>query len=263
MLPVIEKFYSIQGEGVFAGIPSVFVRVSGCNLRCVFKGSICDTSYTSFHPTKSQYTSNDDIVNDIVDIMKENNAEHLVITGGEPLLYQDDLIHVLQWVMNYLPDITVTIETNGSIVPEIKLTNMVDLFSVSPKLSTSVDNDGKVLKPEQVDRHNRTRINLDALATFTTSSYFYFKYVYSGPECIQEINDLHQQIIDKIINEQNRNPEVYNMDLMNARTILMPEGSNQEQLNNSRLGCVEAALKQGWRFTDRLHITIWNDKKEV
>ena len=43
----------------------------------------------------------------------------------------------------------------------------------------------------------------------------------------------------------------------------MPEGSNQEQLNNSRLNCVEAALKQGWRFTDRLHITIWNDKKEV
>ena len=263
MLPVIEIFYSIQGEGVFVGTPSVFVRVSGCNLRCVFKGSICDTSYTSFQPTKSQYTSNDDIVNDIVNMMKENKVEHLVITGGEPLLYQDDLTHVLKWVMNYLPDITVTIETNGSIVPMIKLTNMVELFSISPKLSTSVDNDGKVLKPEQADRHNRTRINLDALAAFTTLSHFYFKYVYSGPECIQEINDLHQQIIDKIVNEQNKNSKVYNMDLMNARTILMPEGSNQEQLNNSRLNCVEAALKQGWRFTDRLHITIWNDKKEV
>ena len=110
-----------------------------------------------------------------------------------------------------------TIETNGSIVPMIKLTNMVELFSISPKLSTSVDNDGKVLKPEQADRHNRTRINLDALAAFTTLSHFYFKYVYSGPECIQEINDLHQQIIDKIVNEQNKNSKVYNMDLMNAR----------------------------------------------
>ena len=139
MLPVVEMFSSIQGEGKYTGVPSFFIRVSGCNLRCVFKDSRCDTPYTSFEPEKTPYKE----MQELVEAFKEmrNNSprtKHLVITGGEPLLYKKDLEEFLSYV--YEDEMVITIETNGTmpILNPLAKNFKVDLYSVSPKLSTSV-----------------------------------------------------------------------------------------------------------------------------
>ena len=88
-LPVVELFHSVQGEGIYTGVPSIFLRVTGCNLRCVFKDSICDTSYTSFNPEKPIFADMDQLEFAIGTLKAQYpNTKHLVITGGEPMLYK-------------------------------------------------------------------------------------------------------------------------------------------------------------------------------
>lgn len=262
MLPVIELFYSIQGEGRYVGTPSIFMRVSGCNLRCVFKGSMCDTPYSSFNPEKSKYENNQQILDDILKLLEKNPQADLVVTGGEPLLYQDELTWLFGQLMDIYPELCITVETNGTIMPKNNFSDYVDLFSVSPKLSTSVDTNLKVLTKEQVERHNNTRINIEALARFYYLQSV-FKFVYSGPECVDEITNLHESIVDY----WNKKPIFSDSNMIRSNlkdsTYLMPEGITQEQLNNSREECVNVCLEQGWKFTDRLHITIWGDKRGV
>ena len=145
MLPVIELFTSIQGEGKYSGVPSHFLRVSGCNLRCVFKDTVCDTPYSSFKPEKSLYKTMDDLVKAFKDLQTQYpNVKHLVVTGGEPLLYKKDLEEFLSLV--YEDDMVITIETNGTLPILNPLGNKyrIALYSVSPKLSTSVGKPGVV-----------------------------------------------------------------------------------------------------------------------
>lgn len=261
MLPVIELFYSIQGEGRYVGTPSIFMRVSGCNLRCVFKGSICDTPYSSFKPEKSKYENNQQILDDILKLLEKHPQADLVVTGGEPLLYQDELTWLFDQLTDSYPELSITVETNGTIIPKNNFADFVDLFSVSPKLSTSVDTNLKVLTKDQMERHNNTRINVEALARFYYLQSV-FKFVYSGPECVDEITNLHKAIVYYFNKSAGSGPDWILSNLKDS-TYLMPEGITQEQLNNSREECVNVCLEQGWKFTDRLHITIWGDKRGV
>ena len=115
MLKVNEMFCSIQGEGMYTGVPSIFVRTVGCNLRCVFKDSICDTAYTSFNPEKPLYDNWDDLMNAFRKLVEDNpRVEHLVITGGESLLSRKDLEEFLTNVYK-IKDFKTTIETNRSL----------------------------------------------------------------------------------------------------------------------------------------------------
>lgn len=262
MLPVIELFYSIQGEGRYVGAPSIFMRVSGCNLRCVFKGSMCDTPYSSFKPEKSKYENNQQILDDILKYLDKNPHADLVVTGGEPLLYQDELVWLFDQLTDVYPELNITVETNGTIMPKNNLVDCVDLFSVSPKLSTSVDTNLNVLTKDQMERHNNTRINIEALARFYYLQSV-FKFVYSGPECVDEIKVLHKSIVEYYQNEGAYCEVDTILNNLKESTYLMPEGITQEQLNNSREECVNICLEQGWKFTDRLHITIWGDKRGV
>lgn len=256
-LPVVELFHSIQGEGIHTGVPSIFLRVTGCNLRCVFKGSICDTSYTSFEPASPIFTTLDEIEYAIGQIkLQHPNTKHLVITGGEPLLYKEGIKELLSRISNM--GFYVTVETNGTkgVIKEL-LGDFpyVDLYSVSPKLSTSVDYECKYLTPTQRDRHAEMRINYNALAEYFTSVYraeVQLKFVYSGEASICEI----ENIIEKL----NRD---YKCDITPDQILLMPEGATQDQLEANSLSCAEECIKRGWRFCDRLHIRIWNDKKCV
>ena len=258
-LPVVELFHSIQGEGEFTGVPSIFLRVTGCNLRCVFKDSICDTSYTSFNPEKPIFADLDELADAIHELyIKYPNTKHLVITGGEPMLYKEGIIELLDGIsyMNF----HVTVETNGTMgiieEPDGEY-NYIDLYSVSPKLSTSVDKECKFLDKIRVEQHNKTRIQYDKLSQFFIHPYrsrVQLKFVYSGEKSIQEI----KEIINVLNNEQDFNCDIKPDDIM-----LMPEGTTTEQLKKNQTECAEVCIREGWRFCDRLHIRIWEDKKCV
>ncbi len=119
VLNVAEIFLSVQGEGIFSGVPSIFVRVAGCNLDCSF----CDT------PFAKKFSEAEEIpVKNILEEVKKFNVEHVVITGGEPTLYPEQLAFLCKELA--ILNKKVTIETNS--------TTNVDcnphLLSLSPKL---------------------------------------------------------------------------------------------------------------------------------
>ena len=250
---VNEIFYSIQGEGQFTGCPSVFVRLNGCNLRCAFAGgSICDTPYTSHHPESSIPMSPQLVGDQIIEYIKGKGCPdmiHVVFTGGEPMLQQKEILETIDYLVekDYYP--AVTIETNGTIAPDDKLLNRV-YWSLSPKLSTSACFEGTDVPKKLQDLHNKNRINIKVLAKYLESPDVQLKFVYSGPESVREI----KSIIDKLEPIAAMEPEWI---------MLMPEGTTTEQINKSSKEAIEYCLKEGWRFCDRLHIRIWEDKRAV
>ena len=279
-LPIIELFTSIQGEGLYAGVPSVFVRVTGCNLRCIFKNSICDTPYSSFNPEKPKFTVKD-VAKEFIGQLK---VEHLVITGGEPTLYDlDGFLEELYDILDkevgsdYAYNIKVTIETNGTNEISKRLLNDLDLISVSPKLSTSCPSEEEIEKKTlgdkvlvagmsipkvQIENHNKNRINIDVLTDFADAfADVQYKFVYSGPESEKEILEIRDKIADKL---QLRYPEVGLKDLresINEYIWLMPEGIDSERLSETAKEAVEVCIRNGWHYTDRLHIRIWGNER--
>src|SRR5687768_15338606 len=117
-MKISEIFYSLQGEGKLAGVPSVFVRASGCNLRCTW----CDTPYASWNPE-----GEDVPVAQIVERVAAHNTRHVILTGGEPMIMPDvvELCAALK-----ARDFHVTIETAATAYQPVQL----DLASLSPKL---------------------------------------------------------------------------------------------------------------------------------
>lgn len=257
-LNIVDLFVSIQGEGKYVGVPSLFIRVSGCNLRCCFKNSICDTAYSSFNPEKGKFDKDD------VATMLRNNpyVMDIVITGGEPLMFGEALDDLIEYVcMVNEMDYRITVETNGTFGP---LKSVVDLYSISPKLSTSIPEPGKIYEyvsgnkvmhhcfgEAEIKKLNEIRHNPDAIATLMDQADFQLKFVYSGPESLTDIDNLLDEIMS--INSGFEPEDV----------MLMPEGITPEQLDKNTQEAVEICIKRGWRFTDRLHIRIWGDKRGV
>ena len=277
-LPIIEMFTSIQGEGIYTGVPSLFVRVSGCNLRCVFGNSRCDTPYSSFEAEKPICDNVNDATKKIADIFRRNpQIKHLVITGGEPMLYANAIKELISNVDAELNNysIIITIETNGTLPAfgtwsksELDYDYVIDLWSISPKLSTSVDYDNKYLTTEQRYMHDKTRINIKNLASYVKTvlnfdideyednipPQFQFKFVYTNEDSVKEIKTLLREIEKEVDLEEG---------YLNNYVLLMPEGVNNEQLDNISQECVEVCMREGWRFCDRLHIRVWGDKRGV
>lgn len=195
-IPISEIFYSIQGEGINLGKPAVFIRVYFCNLYCEW----CDTKYTWLN---QEYAKEGiDYVNmnedEIIEKIGKYPAQHVVITGGEPLLSQSKLINLIRMLkeMSYY----IEIETNGTIKPNIDLIKYVDNFSVSPKLSNS-----------KVDY--KLRIRYDILKYFSQLENVTFKFVICDKEDLKEMED----IINKIQIEK-------------RKVIIMPEGTDEETI---------------------------------
>lgn len=129
---ISEIFYSVQGEGSLLGVPSVFVRTSGCNLRC----SWCDTPYTSWHPEGEMLSAAE-----VLKTVRNYGSSHVVVTGGEPMIVPEmpALTEALR-----AQGLHITIETAGTVDAPVAC----DLMSISPKLSNSVphgieDGDGR------------------------------------------------------------------------------------------------------------------------
>lgn len=267
-----EIFLSIQGEGQFTGVPSVFVRLNSCNLRCCFLGSICDSPYTSHNPEKCAPRENAEIAEEIGGLIEKIGGHpdnsHIVVTGGEPLLQQGALIDLIGQLETLNVWNKITIETNGTIAPDSRLLSATDIFwSVSPKLSTSCCFDGTDVPEALREQHRKTRINIDALAKIIMSGHDYqLKFVYSGPECITEIKQLISDIKLKIYSESGSCFEQIServCDDISSHIMLMPEGTTNEQISKSAQEAVEVCIQNGWKFCDRLHIRIWGDKRAV
>ena len=269
MLPVIELFTSIQGEGKYMGVPSHFIRVSGCNLRCIFKDSICDTPYASFDPEKSPYPNMEALVSAFHQLQEQHpQVKHVVITGGEPLLYKKELETFLSMI--YEEDMVITIETNGTkpMLNPLSGKFKVSLYSVSPKLSTSVGTpgtiDGREVTQEMIDRHENTRINIPVLSDIATSNIDYqFKFVYSGRDCVSEIKNIYSRMASHIEKRGYWDYELFRKNHPNKHTMLMPEGIHSSQLDKNGEEIANICVEQGWTYTDRLQIRIWDDKRGV
>jgi 7-carboxy-7-deazaguanine synthase len=233
-LPINELFYSLQGEGKLAGMPTVFIRTSGCNLRCWF----CDSYHTSWEPTHAWMD-----LDAIVEEVGEYDAAHVVLTGGEPMMHEASVE-----LLNRLGDAGyhTTVETNGTIYRDAH----IDLASISPKLASSTptperdpQGDG-----EWADRHEDRRIDMDALTRLVDTYGSQLKFVVTSPEDMSEITDLVERV-----------REAANTRVPDSDVLLMPEGVTREGLEETRTMVAELAMEYGYRYTSRLHVDLWND----
>ena len=227
-MKISELFFSIQGEGELTGVPSVFVRTSGCNLRCRW----CDTKYASWKPEGENVT-----INDLLEKVCSYPARHVVISGGEPMIAKGikDFTRLLKESGKHI-----TIETAGTIAPN---GIQCDLASLSPKLSDSTPKEGDINK-EWIDRHESKRLDYDILSEWVNLYNFQLKFVVSKEEEIKEIQNVISRIEGKILPE---------------KVLLMPEGVDPDTLRSRYDLLIDLCKENGYRLCHRLHIDLFGN----
>jgi len=229
-----EIFASLQGEGPSIGRPSVFVRLSRCNLACVW----CDTAYTwrftgdnRPHRGGVDYARVDNqVALDEVDVAQRiaaTGVERLVITGGEPLLQAPALARMLA----LLQGLHVEIETNGTVAPPPELDALVHQYNVSPKLAHSGNPAELALVPER-------------LAAWAADERAFFKFVVAQPGDMDEVLTLQARYA-----------------IPGARLFVMPEGTDSVTVHERMRWLAPLAQARGLRLTDRLHIHLYGDTR--
>lgn len=250
---VCEHYVCIQGEGKFSGIPHLLFRFTGCNLRCVFGNSICDTHYTSFAPEKGSITKGD-----IAKLIYDNpHINYVMVTGGEPLLQKERLVDFVNTLRSIKPGLIITFETNGTLYqpgldcPGYDNTVMI----ISPKLSNSIARNTEFISEEDLQRHRNNHANPKALVDLVNNYECYFKFVTDGSDKdMQEIKQILSNIIKAVPSKPYINP---------SRVWLMPPGITNEQLQESRPKLYEICLREGYNFSDRLQVVAFGDKRGV
>jgi len=218
----------VQGEGKLTGVPSVFVRASGCNLRCVW----CDTPYASWTPE-----GEDVPVRQIVSRVHEFQARHVVLTGGEPMIMPDvrELAEALSAEGKHI-----TVETAGTFFVAMP----IDLASISPKLSNSTPTQRE--QGRFARAHDRLRLNIPVIQSLIdTSRDFQLKFVVSREQDLPEIEQLLSQL-------RSWTP---------ADVLLMPEGIDRATLASRSPWLAELCKQKGFRFCPRLHIDLFGNKR--
>ncbi|MDE3166859.1 MAG: 7-carboxy-7-deazaguanine synthase QueE [Acidobacteriota bacterium] len=224
-MKIAELFYSVQGEGALVGVPSVFVRTSGCNLRCAW----CDTPYTSWRPEGAEWT-----LDDIVAEVRSHEARHVVVTGGEPMI-APEILPLTERLRG--AGLHITIETAGTVFQPVAC----DLMSISPKLSNSTPPD-----PAWAARHDRLRIQPDVLAELMARYPYQLKFVIAAPDDVEEV----RMLIEALKADR-------------ERVMLMPEGTDRALLGERGRWIAEICKQEGFRFSPRLHIDLWGDARGV
>jgi 7-carboxy-7-deazaguanine synthase len=225
---ISELFYSIQGEGKLSGVPSAFVRASGCNLRCVW----CDTPYASWEPQGEDVS-----VEQIVQRVRGFGAKHVVITGGEPMIMPD--IEALCAAMKDAGH-HVTIETAATVWRPVKL----DLASLSPKLSNSTpwDREGGRF----AEAHERQRLNIPVIQQFIDAApEFQLKFVVTSESDLAEIDHILSQL-------EGFSP---------ADVLLMPEGIDRTTLSARAAWVADLCKRRGYRYCPRLHVELYGNTR--
>jgi 7-carboxy-7-deazaguanine synthase len=227
-MKISEIFYSIQGEGILTGVPSVFVRTSGCNLRCVW----CDTPYTSWSPEGADMT-----VEEILTAVRLHPAKHAVITGGEPMI-APDIIRLTDRIRNN--GLHVTIETAGTVYHPVAC----DLMSISPKLDNSTPRERE--RGKWAAQHERLRYQPEVLKQLMSEYEYQLKFVVASPEDMAEIA--------KVIEETGAD---------RSRVVLMAEGTTPEVIRERAPWLTEICKREGFRYSPRLHIDLWGNRRGV
>jgi len=219
-MKIAEIYQSVQGEGVLTGTPSVFVRASGCNLRCWF----CDTPYASWQPEGTDHS-----VDEIIAQVEEWDSTHVVLTGGEPMLFAE-LLPLAEQLRQQGRHVTV--ETAGTIYLPVAC----DLMSISPKLSSSGPSPERHAHWSR--RHARQR-HQPAVCKRLLAEYDYqLKFVLDTPRDLEEVEQwLHAF------------PEV-----RKERILLMPQGTTLEQIQTRTLWLEPACSQRGWTYCPRRQI---------
>ncbi len=225
-MKISELFYSLQGEGMLLGVPSFFIRTTGCNLRCVW----CDTPYTSWAPVGEEMT-----VESIVSEALKHPGRHAVVTGGEPLIAPE--IGELTLLLKQA-DFHITIETAGTVAPAVAC----DLMSISPKLSNSVpwEREGGRFAAQ----HERLRYQPLVLRSLMARYEYQLKFVVMSPGDLDEIRTLLKETGG-----------------LASRTMLMPEGVLVDTLRERAKWMTEVCKSEGFRFSPRLHIDLFGNTR--
>lgn len=219
MIPISEIFYSIQGEGKTAGVPALFLRLAGCNINCIW----CDTRevWMRGKPLKKEV---------VINLIKEKSDKniHLIITGGEPLIYNDFINRLVYEVLDNFR--MIEIETSATRKPYgfISEENKV-FFNTSPKLKNSM-----------VDE--KTRINPNAINFFLNSKRAIFKFVIRNEKDVIEMIETYK--------------EPFN--IPNELIYLMPLSNSREEFIKRSLIVVELCKKYKFNFSPRLQLVIWD-----
>jgi 7-carboxy-7-deazaguanine synthase len=225
-MKIAELFHSIQGEGILAGVPSVFVRTSGCNLRCEW----CDTPYTSWEPEGQDLE-----VGEILAYVERHSTGHTVVTGGEPMIAPE--IGLLAEGLRRLNQ-HITIETAGTVFAPAAC----DLMSISPKLSNSVPRARE--GGRWAAQHERTRIRPAILKRLMSVCAYQLKFVVADPADLEEIRPL--------VGELGAPP---------GSVVLMPEGTDRDVLAGRGRWLAEVCKANGYRYSPRLQVDLWGARR--
>jgi 7-carboxy-7-deazaguanine synthase len=226
---ISEIFYSIQGEGRLSGVPSAFIRTSGCNLRCVW----CDTPYTSWSPDGKEMT-----LEEILHAIESYPLRHVVLTGGEPLLS-----HEIEDLSVKLKDAGahVTIETAATIFKPVSC----DLVSMSPKLSNSTP--WQKQNGRFATMHEQHRLNYNVVQQFIDSYDYQLKFVVDREQDFAEV----RQIVEALKNVDT------------SRVLIMAQARNRRQLHQKSRWIVELCKEFGYGYSPRLHIELYGNRRGV
>jgi 7-carboxy-7-deazaguanine synthase len=227
-MKIAEIFYSIQGEGTLAGVPSVFVRTSGCNLRCDW----CDTPYTSWKPE-----GRDLAIGEILSEVIAYPATHVVVTGGEPMI-AEGIVELTERLKE--SGLHTTIETAGTVEKPV----ICELMSISPKLANSTPRERE--GGRWAAQHDRLRYQPHVLRKLMSDYNYQLKFVVTRPEDLAEI--------EVILEETGAD---------RGRVVLMPEGSDAATLQGRARWLVEICKRENFRYGPRLHIDLFGNLRGV
>ncbi len=228
-MKIADVFFSIQGEGRLSGVPSAFVRSTGCPLRCVW----CDSEYTSWHPRGENWT-----IEQILSRLSDFPTRHVVVTGGEPMIASgiEELCAGLR-----ARDYHITIETAAVVFKEVAC----DLVSMSPKLSNSTPHRRE--GGRWAERHDRQRLRFEAIQAFVDRCDYQLKFVVERPEDLEEVRSAIERL-------RGVDP---------TRVLLMPQGIRREDLDERGAWLVEVCKQHGFRYCPRLHIELYGNRRGV